>query len=124
MKGLYDKYNVQKNGKDTDPNADYFALRLDTDENARQAMLLYAHLIQTANPILAKDIRKKIVNYDKDCVLHLPVAYNTKGEEFITLSEIQYDSYGNLNKVVGIDEDGSTYEYCKENIDLNDGDYY
>jgi hypothetical protein len=124
MKGLYNKYNIQKNGKDTDPDADYFALRLDTDENARQAMLLYAHLIRLGNPILAKDIRKKVASYDDDCVLHLPVAYNTKGEEFITLSEIQYDSYGNLSKVVGIDEDGDTYECRKDNIDLNDGDYY
>jgi hypothetical protein len=124
MKGIYDKYIVQKKDKETKTEADYFVLRLDSDENARQAMLFYAQLIENTNPILAKDIRKKVGKYDGDCSLHVPVIYNTKQEEFVVASEIQYDTYGNIAKVIGIDEDGEPIEHIKHNIDINNGDWY
>jgi hypothetical protein len=40
---LYGKYNVTKtDGSPVDPNAQYFVLRIDTDEAARQALDTYA----------------------------------------------------------------------------------
>jgi hypothetical protein len=124
MNGLYRKYNVEKNGKETDPEADYFVLRLDSDDNARQALLLYAQLIEDTNKLLAKEIRQKIAKYDEDCSLHLPVAYNTRQESFIVASEIQYDSYGNFTKVIGIDENGELAEHNRQNVDLTYDEWY
>lgn len=41
---LYNKYNVTKaNGEPTDPNAQYFVLRIDTDPAARVALIQYAY---------------------------------------------------------------------------------
>jgi hypothetical protein len=41
---LYNKYNVTKaNGEATDPNAQYFVLRIDTDPAARVALIQYAY---------------------------------------------------------------------------------
>ena len=42
FRGWYDKYRVEKLDGDTDPAADYFVLRLDTDPAARIAALSYA----------------------------------------------------------------------------------
>jgi len=58
--GLFDKYTVTKNYEETDSNAVYFPLRLDTDEWAREAALYYAYLCHRAKPQLAADLRKKI----------------------------------------------------------------
>ena len=44
-RGLYQKYLVAKAEGDTDPNAVYFVLRLDTDESARIAALTYSTLV-------------------------------------------------------------------------------
>lgn len=42
MKGLYQKYAIQKaNGDPVDPNGSYFVLRYDTDPAARAAMWQY-----------------------------------------------------------------------------------
>lgn len=47
-KGLYGKYNISKaNGEPTDPNAQYFVLRLDTDKHARAAVNAYADSIMS-----------------------------------------------------------------------------
>lgn len=64
-KGLYKKYIVQKaDGTEIDKNADYFVLRLDTDEAARKALIEYAKY--TNNNNLVRDILKHISKYDKD----------------------------------------------------------
>lgn len=43
--GLYQKYKIEKtDGTPTDPNAQYFVLRLDTDLKARYALWVYAKL--------------------------------------------------------------------------------
>ena len=42
--GLFNKYTVTKNdGTPTDPNAQYFVLRIDTDPAARVALIQYAY---------------------------------------------------------------------------------
>lgn len=38
---LYNKYHVEKNNGKTDPEAQYFVLRLDTDPKAREALRTY-----------------------------------------------------------------------------------
>ena len=51
---LYGKYIITKaNGEPTDTNAQYFVLRLDTDEHARVAMKAYADSVKNENPKLA-----------------------------------------------------------------------
>lgn len=43
MSGLYGKYRIEKaDGSEADPAAQYFVLRLDTDEAARYALLEYS----------------------------------------------------------------------------------
>jgi hypothetical protein len=63
MKGPYPKYTVTKNDGDTDPNADYFVLRLDKDEAARSAAWAYANYIEPDNPELARDLRKRVADH-------------------------------------------------------------
>ncbi len=55
-RGLYKKYQVTKIEGDTDPNALYFVLRLDTDHAARVAAISYANRVADENPTLAKDL--------------------------------------------------------------------
>lgn len=58
MKGLLSKYTVTKNEGDTDPEAEYFVLRVDTDRAAMVAMLTYADAVQRyGESELARDIR-------------------------------------------------------------------
>ena len=57
-KGLYSKYIITKaNGEPTDPNAQYFVLRTDTDIHARVALRAYAKSIFSENPELARGLR-------------------------------------------------------------------
>ncbi len=57
-KGLYQKYIIAKaDGSPIDPKADYFVLRLDTDQNARLAARKYANAIEEENPKLAAEQR-------------------------------------------------------------------
>ena len=59
-KGLYGKYIVQKaDGSPTDPGAEYFVLRLDTDRIARAAARFYAVQIRHENPTLAQDLQRQ-----------------------------------------------------------------
>lgn len=55
--GLYAKYTVIKNstGEEVD---DCFVLRPDREYNAGLALINYATLIQSENPILAEDIMR------------------------------------------------------------------
>lgn len=59
-KGMYDKYSVLKKNDYTDPQADYFVLRLDNDIHARKAALAYAESVKEENPNLAMDLYAKI----------------------------------------------------------------
>lgn len=67
--GLYKKYNVTKaDGTPTDPAADYFVLRLDTDPASRRAMLVYLVDVADENPVLAQDLLDRLIAYDADVV--------------------------------------------------------
>ena len=61
--GIFDKYTIEKKDGITDPNADYFVLRLDTDPHARIALKAYADSIRSQNRNLSMDIYKKLANY-------------------------------------------------------------
>jgi hypothetical protein len=60
VQGLYDKYDIVKKNGQTDPEAVYFVLRLDTDPHARAAALAYAHSVKPTNLNLAMDIMLKV----------------------------------------------------------------
>jgi acetyl-CoA carboxylase beta subunit len=61
--GYVKKYIISKaNGKPTDPNADYFVLRLDKDPHALKAMITYANSVLEDNEQLSNDIKDKLVN--------------------------------------------------------------
>ena len=122
--GLYNKYLVNKNNGNTDPEADYFVMRVDSDDYARQAVLFYAQLVEKVNPALAKDLRNRVEKYEGDCTLHLPTAYDDNDEKFLVLSEIQYSLYGNISKIAVIDEDGCPITYNKGEFELNCEDYF
>lgn len=64
--GLYNRYIVMKREGRTDPNAEYFVLRLDDGGNdpdhiaaCRKAVLKYADEIEAHIPKLAADIRSR-----------------------------------------------------------------
>jgi hypothetical protein len=62
--GLYQKYIIQKNdGSPVDPNAQYFVLRIDTDPNARKAVLRYASLISESDPGFADALYQWVMKY-------------------------------------------------------------
>lgn len=62
---LYKKYVIFKaDGSPVDPNADYFVLRLDTDEAARAAARTYASEIESQLPALAAELMEKIDDYE------------------------------------------------------------
>lgn len=67
--GLYGKYRVTKrDGTPTDGDADYFVMRLDTDEHARVAALAYADSVEKENPFLANDLRAVVVFWRKGTI--------------------------------------------------------
>lgn len=70
MKGYYKKYYVTKRQGTTDPEAEYFVLRLDTDADARRAAALYASLIFWKNPGFSFGIYLIVVRYDFLMSLH------------------------------------------------------
>jgi len=64
--GLYSRYTVAKKEGHTDPNAEYFVLRLDDGGSdpahiaaCRKAVLKYADEIEAHRPKLATDIRAR-----------------------------------------------------------------
>ena len=54
--GLRKKYVVAKIEDHVDPAAQYFVLRIDTDEHARKALWLYAKSVRKDNEALANDL--------------------------------------------------------------------
>jgi hypothetical protein len=62
--GYEKKYIISKaNGNPTDPNADYFLLRLDKDPCAIIALIAYANTVRRYNKPFADDLDKKIEDY-------------------------------------------------------------
>lgn len=65
--GLYGKYQISKaDGTPTDPDAQYFVLRIDTDRAARAAVRKYSIEINHDNPALALDLLKWANVYAED----------------------------------------------------------
>jgi hypothetical protein len=63
-RGLYGKYIVSKaDGSPVAPKAYYLVLRLDADEDARAAALMYAAHVRKWNPKLAEGIEKKVAEF-------------------------------------------------------------
>jgi len=62
-KGLYPKYTVIKNDNKTDPEADYFVLRLDKDHHARVAAQAYANSIKEENRTLSMELMFRVRQY-------------------------------------------------------------
>jgi hypothetical protein len=61
------KYIITKtNGKPTDPKADYFVLRLDTDPHAIVAAKAYAKSVKKINWTLSDDLIKRTQLYKKE----------------------------------------------------------
>lgn len=60
---LHNKYTVTKNEGDTDPDAQYFVLRVDTDRCAQLAVMHYALLIEPAQPEFAEQLRDWVMGY-------------------------------------------------------------
>jgi len=56
MSTLFDKYIVKKAYGETDPNAQYFVLRIDTDPAARYALNAYALHVFKDDPQFAKEL--------------------------------------------------------------------
>lgn len=56
QQGLHPKYKVTKRDGPTDPDAEYFVLRVDTDPHARAALRKYADSIYLENHTLACDL--------------------------------------------------------------------
>lgn len=67
MKSLYGKYNVTKaDGTPTDPDAQYFVLRIDTDRCARISVMNYALLMEGLGEIeFAEQLRDWVMEYER-----------------------------------------------------------
>lgn len=65
-RGLHKKYNVRRQDGNTEPEAEYLVLRLDTDKHARAAAFEYAKACEGDNPELAQDIRDKVWDIVRD----------------------------------------------------------
>jgi len=63
MSTLFDKYIVKKAHGSTDPNAQYFVLRIDTDPAARAALLVYADQVKYDDPEFAKELQAWVFVY-------------------------------------------------------------
>ena len=62
--GLVRKYEVIKiDGSESDPDADYFVLRLDKDPHSLVAIGAYAESVEIDNPELSRDLIKRIRYY-------------------------------------------------------------
>lgn len=71
--GLEKRYQIRKlvyltdgqiRTKATDPNADYFVMRLDKDPHALKALMAYSESVRKDNPTFANDILDKLEEYD------------------------------------------------------------
>lgn len=62
--GLRKKYIIKKtSGREVDPKADYFVMRLDKDPHAVNAILRYAYSVRKDNPEFALDLFAKAEEY-------------------------------------------------------------
>lgn len=63
MSNLFNKYIIQKSdGSPVDPEAQYFVLRIDTDQAARHAVLTYADWIRQSDPQFALALRNWVMS--------------------------------------------------------------
>ena len=61
--GYEKKYIISKaNGNPTDPNADYFVLRLVKDPHAQKALISYMKSVRVDNEQLANNLEQKLIN--------------------------------------------------------------
>jgi hypothetical protein len=64
LKTLHGKYNVTKVEGDTDPNAQYFVMRIDTDMHAQLAVMHYALLMEGIGEVeFAEQLRDWVLQY-------------------------------------------------------------
>jgi len=67
-RGLYKKYEVTKLEGVTEEIADYFVLRLDKDQHARNAAFTYAISVTLDNPELSLELMKRVESYEEENV--------------------------------------------------------
>lgn len=70
--GLGKKYTVTKRRGPTDPNADYFVLRIDSDPRARIAAAFYAALVRPHNGVFAFQLETVCAGYMLDSLNSMP----------------------------------------------------
>lgn len=59
--GFEDKYNItHRDGEPVPLLVNYFVLRLDTDPHAREAMRVYAGLVEHSDPEFANEILRRL----------------------------------------------------------------
>ena len=81
MNGLVNKYRIIKLEGVTDPFAQYFVLRMDTDPHARAAARAYAKSVQYENPKLADELLNLVVHCETAIKLGAPGVYTVNGSE-------------------------------------------
>lgn len=95
-RGLYQKYRLAKaDGTPTDPEANYFVMRLDTDVHAQEAALTYARSVQGTNRELALDLMELIAinqarlkaDFSVFRGLEVTVSIPVEGEQFAGMLE-------------------------------------
>lgn len=68
MKGLYNKYIIQKaNGKPLSPSFYAIVLRIDGSryvDACRKGSLAFAEAVRNENPLLSNDIQNKVMEYE------------------------------------------------------------
>src|SRR5574341_885094 len=66
MSKLFRKYDIKKaDGSPTDPNAQYFVLRIDTDPAARSAVRNYAESIARIDPWFSEELLAWVSRYSE-----------------------------------------------------------
>ena len=102
MKGLYGKYVVRKRDGETDPDAQYRVLRIDTDPIARKVWQIYGWLVAAENPALACDVEEEL--------RHVALE-QARSEEWERCAQIVRDNCPACsNGVAGTDANGDAIE--------------
>ena len=76
-RGFYIKYDVKKKEGETDPEAVYLVLRLDTDGDARSAADYYATLIKKSYPQYSDDLVQLIQKLEREAKIECSVCQGT-----------------------------------------------
>jgi hypothetical protein len=67
-RGLYDKYEVRKIRGETDPGAQYFVLRIDTDPSAQFALWAYIRDMRRRDEAFANELQTWLFDVVPDFV--------------------------------------------------------